>query len=131
MPSQGHFLKEKALFPVAHALALNVAQKSCKEKLLELVCVWGQLGKGECMAQRGQSPACRVGGFWIPEVLWPGFCKLERKSGCWGCRQLVLAGVDCSVLLLAPGSSRGYIRGNEEEMGKCRALSRVCKISVI
>lgn len=71
------------------------------------------------------------GGFWIPEVLWPGFCKLERKSGCWGCRQLVLAGVDCSVLLLAPGSSRGYIRGNEEEMGKCRALSRVCKISVI
>lgn len=69
MPSQGHFLVEKALFPVVHALDLNVVQKSCKAKLLEFVCGWGQHGKGKCKAERGWSSECKMGDFWVLEVL--------------------------------------------------------------
>lgn len=42
-----------------------------------------------------------MGDFWLPEMPYPCFSKLERRGGCWGCRQPVQAGVDFSVLPLA------------------------------
>lgn len=68
---------------------------------------------------------CKIGDFWLREMLYPCFSKLERRGGRRGCRQPVQPGVDFSVLPLASGSC------NQEETGKPRALSCLCKTSVI
>lgn len=108
MPPRGYFLLQKALFPVTHALDLNTARKSPPladaEKLPELLCSRGQLGKVQCEAQRDSLLCAKWGDFWLPEMLYPCSRKLERRGSRRGCRQPVQPGVDLSVLPLASGN---------------------------
>lgn len=108
MPPRGCFLLQKALFPVTQALDLNAVRKSPPladaEKLPELLCGGGQLGKVQCEAQRDSLLCAKRGDFWLPEMLYPCFRKLERRGGRRGCRQPVQPGVDFSVLPLVSGN---------------------------